>query len=146
MMQKLIYPFVLAMLVSGCTTLDFNYYTDPNSPGYTESAIGGLCEECNRVFNVSKQQYDTIENVQCLYDGHIQNLKMAVNRYTYLIQQQEAQADQRALSNFAQQMQDIQRRRDEAQQKNIQAFQQSIQNWQRPGSSWNPLHVTIDDN
>ena len=88
------------MLVSGCATYDPNYYTNPNSPGYNEPSISGLCEMCNRVFTVSRHTFDTSENVQCCYCGHVQNLKMAVNRYAYLQQQQEAQANQQMLQNL----------------------------------------------
>lgn len=69
------------MVLVGCATLDPTYYTNPNSHGYAEQVMGGICEKCNRVFNFSMQQYNTIENIQCPYDGHVQNLKMASNRY-----------------------------------------------------------------
>ncbi len=153
-MKKTICLFFMVMLVSGCAAFNSNYYTNPNSPGYTQSAFSGLCENCNRIFSFSKQQYDTLGDIQCPFCGHTQNLKMAYNRYTYLKQQQDTQANQQMWSNISQKMQDIQIRRDEAEQRNIQQFQQNIAdwnaNWQKShnqvGTRWNPMHVTVDDN
>lgn len=99
-MKKLINLFVMVMVVSGCATLDPSYYSNVNSPGYVEKVFSGVCEKCNRVFSFSRQQFDTIENVQCCYCGHVQNLEMASNRYEYLQQQQEKEKQrQQALSN-----------------------------------------------
>lgn len=148
-MKKIIDLLILVMFISGCAAYNTNYYTDPNSSGYAEQALGGLCERCNRVFNFSGQQLNTIENIQCPYCGQVQNLRMASNRYIYLKQQQEAQSYQQALSKI----QDIQVRHDEAQQRNIQQFQQNIADWNaewrrkhnQVGTRWNPVHVTVDN-
>jgi len=80
-MRKLTCLLILAILMSGCATLDPTYYTRSNSPGYTQQVHSGICEKCGRTFTFSQQQYDSIENIQCPYDGHVQNLKMAANRY-----------------------------------------------------------------
>ena len=121
---------------------------------------GAICEICNRFFSVTTS-LPTENTVTCPYCEHVQNIQPALNRYTYALQQQQqaqanqqALATQQALSNWAQQMRDIQRRHDEAEQRNIQTFQQNIhdwnQNWRnthnRPGSSrFNPLYIESTD-
>lgn len=130
------FVLLLCLGLIGCATLDPTYYTNPNSLGYTEQALGGICEICNRTFLFSGQQYDTLENIQCPYDGHVQNLKMASNRYLYWKQQQDQiqQAQQQevnsvALYNFIQSYQQNAQRSYERQQQYYENMGNAFLNW-----------------
>lgn len=62
--------------------------------------FSALCEQCERVFNFNKLQWDSNTQITCPYCGRTQDLKMAYNRYVYLQQQQEQERQkQQALSN-----------------------------------------------
>lgn len=89
---------IISLLLSGCTNLNTvlfgrpqSYYTDPNSPGYTEQVFHGLCEVCGRDFTYSKAQADEHTELTCPYDGQPNNLVQASNRYDYAVQQANAQ-------------------------------------------------------
>lgn len=134
--MKKILVISLCLLSVGCATLDPTYYTNSNSPGYREFALGGLCEKCNRVFNFTGEQFDNIENIQCPYCGHVQNLKMASNRYTYWKQQQDQiqqaqqqEANRVALYNSVQSYQQSSQRSYERQQKYYENIGNAFSNW-----------------
>jgi len=98
--KQLIVAWILMLFLSGCATFDSTYYTNPNSQGYTQQVLGGICEQCGRQFTFSAQQYDQNVQIQCCYCGHTQDIKMAYNRYLYAQQQaqeQQQQANSQAL-------------------------------------------------
>lgn len=144
-MKKLIILLILSLFLSGCATVDSTYYTNPNNSGYTQNVFSGLCENCNRIFLFSKQLYDSTENVQCCYCGHIQNLKMAYNRYTYLQQQQQEQKAELTVQQlFCGFNQSLQKAREEStarRQKAYEEYQQNLRELNRPGTAWNPIYV-----
>lgn len=73
-------------LVTGCATTE--YYTRPDSPGYQENHFSAICELCGRQFLFSKALQDSSPQAPCPYDGYVQDLQYANNRYVYA--QQEA--------------------------------------------------------
>ena len=139
-MRNILVIICLMMLLSGCATTE--YFTNPNSAGYNEAAFGGLCQNCNRVFYFSRNQYDNCESVSCCYCGCTQNLKMAASRYAYEVKQQQARNTQQAVTEFNQNLKDIYEKNAAAKQKNIENFQNNIN---RPGSWSNPVHVKIGE-
>jgi hypothetical protein len=112
----------LGLLLSGCATGNSlstwlfgeperpeSYYTDPNSPGYTENRYGGLCEKCGRAFFFSAATWDRTVTVTCPYDGHEQGIQHAHNRYVYeATRVQEAQQQAQAQQGRAMAMQFLQ--------------------------------------
>ncbi len=81
------------LIISGCAELpNAAYYTDPKSPGYTQPVYSGLCEQCGRAFTFSHAQWDSGQPIACPYDGHVQNLQAASQRYQASQQQASNQA------------------------------------------------------
>lgn len=83
-------------------TMSSDYYTNPNSEGYSQAVFGALCEKCERQFNFSMEMWDNNQQIICPFCGHIQDLRMAYNRYEYLQQQQQEQNERAAYQNFIQ--------------------------------------------
>ncbi len=137
-MRIIILSILLVVSLSGCATTE--YFTNPNSAGYNEAGLGGLCQNCNRQFNFSGYQLDNQENVSCCYCGYVQNLRMAANRYTYEVQQQQAINTQQAIANFNQSMKEINEKRAADEQRRIENFQKNIN---QPGSWSNPIRVKV---
>lgn len=137
-MKPIFILICLMVLLSGCATTE--YFTNPNSAGYNEAGLGGLCQNCNRQFNFSGNQLDNCENITCCYCGFVQNTRMAANRYSYEAQQQQARNTQQAVANFNQSMKEINEKRAADEQRRIENFQRSIN---QPGSWSNPIRVKV---
>jgi len=230
-MKRILILFGIAILLSGCATVPVDYYTNPNSAGYTQQSLGGLCENCGRMFTVSSAQlYGTtvtpnigpegyglkkgmtsgevskilgisdwgtdfldyngvwykrcidhykdkgiavqyinnrngwfsfdkwavetwtgpakveqdpnaIGNITCPYCGRTQDIRMAANRWTYAVQQQQAQSNIQGGSNIAGQV------ISGMVLQNYANSQQQINNLNpnRQGSYFNPINVRIKD-
>ncbi len=134
-MRNIILLIGLAAMLSGCVMAD--YYTRPDSPGYTEQALLGQCENCNRIFNFSAYQYNNYSLIGCPFCGREQDIKLAFNRGAYAYQQAEAQQNQQALANFFQARQQHQQEYNQNQQQVLQNYQNSLN---KQGSATNPIY------
>ena len=118
-------PFIcLAVLLSGCATTD--YYTNPNSAGYYQQGLGGLCQNCNRQFAISAHQLNNVENTTCPYCGTTQNTKMASNRYTYEAQKAQTVANAQFAGGLAKTLQNSMNTADERRRQTDQQTANSI--------------------
>lgn len=97
-MKKLLLMLLYVVFMVGCVTIDWaycatdwDYYLNPNSLGYTESALPAICELCGKTFTYSAHQLETYKdgNIQCPYCGHTQSLKEAALRGANAVEQQE---------------------------------------------------------
>lgn len=114
--MKKISLIIMLIFLAGCLADD--YYTRPDSKGYYEQVFGALCENCNRVFKVSKHQVIDSLSSNCPYCGRKQDLTMACNRYDYEIslarkQRYEQQAKIQQQINIQQEQQEQQRLQEE---------------------------------
>jgi hypothetical protein len=75
-----------------------SYYTSPQSTGYNEQALGGICERCGRQFQFSANQLNNVPNITCPYCQHSQDTKQASLRWVNLKSRQE-QINNQALAN-----------------------------------------------
>ena len=78
-MKNLIYLLIFCLFFSGCAT------------GFSNLTAERLavCEKCNKIFTVTSEQVINNQEITCPYCGLTQNLQYALNRYTYLSQQQQ---------------------------------------------------------
>lgn len=118
---------VLVMLLSGCATVSYDEAQ--------HQVYGGLCEQCERQFTFTTEQWNNFSQITCPFCGRTQDLKMAYNRYVYLQQQQEQEnqkqrdlASQRAASNFFQTYQRNLEQSNQNKQQIIRDYQNNIQN------------------
>lgn len=151
MISKYVLLFLLIIFLSGCATTE--YYTNPQSAGYTQQGLGGLCEACNREFLFSGYQLNNQVNITCPYCGRTQNLQMAANRWTYAVQQQNNAAWGQAVLGMASGVQQAQQQQAIVQQNAAnqmaaygqQMYQNSQQRANQLGTVTNPVNVKIKD-
>jgi hypothetical protein len=128
-MKWIIVFTIIIFLLTGCATTA--YYTNPNSAGYYEQGLGGLCEKCGRQFVFSGYQLDTLENITCLYCGHAQNIQMAANRYTYEAQRQQTASNTRLFMGVTNAIQESNRKAAENRQKASENYRRALQSMER---------------
>lgn len=129
-MKTILFIVGIAIILSGCATTD--YYTNPNSAGYSQQNFGGLCQNCNRQFTISAQQLNTVENITCPYCGVAQNTKMASNRYTYEAQRTQSNANAQFVSGLAQTLKNSMDKADERRRQTDQQMTNSIMQGLQP--------------
>ncbi|MHC4123958.1 MAG: hypothetical protein ACYSSI_10325 [Planctomycetota bacterium] len=130
------------ILLTGCATFNEAYYTDPNSQGYNEAVLNGLCENCNRDFNFSHAQANYYENISCPYCGHTQNLRMANNRAKYEYERQQEASNAQFIMGIADSFRRANQRAAENEQRIISDYQKSL------GEMWKnrPKNYNVYDN
>ena len=107
--------------------------------------FGALCDQCERYSTFNLAQWNSSPTITCPYCGRIQDAKMASNRYTYLKQQQEAQANQQMWTNIAQSFQKAQQESAERRIESAKQLQEQMKEFNKPGTAWNPIHVKVDN-
>jgi hypothetical protein len=95
---------IMILALCGCATGDWNSFMYGHPQG---EQWGGICEVCNRSFNVSVSVARSSKDIKCCYCGHDQDMQMALNRYTYAVQQQEAQQNAQLGAEFVQRVHEI---------------------------------------
>lgn len=215
--------------LAGCATTE--YYTNPQSAGYSDQVWGGLCENCNRMFTYSSAQFygternnmrgvdpaewglkkdmtqqdvinilgkpirvendnpisasylgeiwywpgrkviftkhtnnadnfklyccisleqtgiRAIDNITCPYCGRVQDIKMAANRWTYAVQQQQVYNNQQAMGQALQGMSNVMQAQREGAHRRTQIILDHMnQNKRQPGDSpLNPIYTKKAD-
>lgn len=79
-----------------------SYYTNPQSAGYNQQGLGGICEHCGRQFNLSGNQLHNLTEIKCPYCGNLSNTKNAAARWVPVKNQRDQQANQQMMLGIMQ--------------------------------------------
>lgn len=105
--MKFIWLLLASLSIAFCNSCSMptSYYTSPNSPGYHQQGLGGICEKCGRQFLFSGYQLHHITTITCAYCKHPQNVHDASQRWVNIKpsyeQQQAVQLTNAAITGFA---------------------------------------------
>lgn len=91
-MRRTLILIVMALFLSIACSMPTSYYTNPNSGGYHQQKLGGICEKCGKMFLFSGHQLHHLTNVRCAYCNHSQNVRAASERWVLAKQQQDNRA------------------------------------------------------
>jgi len=84
---------IIFVICLGSCAMPTSYYTNPNSAGYHQQGLGGICERCGNQFQFSGAQLNNLTNITCPYCNHSGDLQQAAARWVNVkqgIQQQQA--------------------------------------------------------
>jgi len=101
--MKFLLPVALlaSLFIGGCS-MPVSYYTNPQSAGYNQQKLGGICEHCGKQFNFSGNQLHNVPLIKCFYCGNLNNTKEAAARWVPVKNQRDQQVNQQMMLGLMQ--------------------------------------------
>jgi len=101
--MKYLLPFslIISLFIGGCS-MPTSYYTSPQSAGYNQQKLGGICEHCGKQFNLSGNQLNNVPLIKCPYCGNLSNTKEAAARWVPVKNQINRQVNQQIMLGLMQ--------------------------------------------
>jgi len=100
-MKQLCLLLLIVLALAGCSK-PTSYYTSPHSAGFNQQALGGICDFCEKQFNLSGNQLLNVPRIKCPYCSHMSNTKNAAAQWVSVKNQRHQQVNQQLMLGIVQ--------------------------------------------